>query len=184
MGFSLFGSSGDTTKKTYQTTKYDTDIQDYRQVAEAEYVSGPASQTTMPGGITLGEGASFVSSPIPESQVASVVGSLTSNMDSTLGKVLGLTNQIAMGALEMAPVIAGEIAGQALASIGGQTAATIAQVTGQTSKIAESITGQTSRIAESITGQAAQTQSQQAESNKKILYAVAAAAALFFILKR
>ena len=186
MGFSLFGSSGDT-KKVYETTTYSTtDIEDYRQVAEADYVSGPASQTTMPGGITIGEGGQFEYNiqAIPESQTEKVVSSLLSNQDSTFGKLLGLSNQLAGGIFEIAPTIANAIAGQAFSSIGSQTAKTVEQITGQTSKIAESITGQTSKIAESITGQAQQTQAQQAEANKKILYAVAAAAALMFLLKR
>lgn len=85
--------------KSYSTTT----ITDLRQAAEADVVSGVGSQLALPGGVALGEGASFSITGATPLDAGKTFDAILSNTDSTLGRVLGLTSQLASGLFEQTP---------------------------------------------------------------------------------
>jgi len=101
--------------KSYSATT----ISDYRQAAEGEIVSGVQSQLALPGGVALGEGATLSitgSTPLDAGQTFEKV---LSNVDSTVGKLIGLSGQLAQGLFEQTPAGQATIAGSQQASITG-----------------------------------------------------------------
>lgn len=105
----VLGGGGDT--KTYQTTsapQTTTITSDLRQVAEGEIISGPESVLGMAGSTTLGKGATL---NITGADPNEIVGSLLTNMDSTVAKLLGVQSQMAQGMFELAPKIIAEVKG-------------------------------------------------------------------------
>ncbi len=83
-----------------------TTISDLRQAAEGEIVSGPQSQLSLPGGISVSAGGagshvSITGTTPMDSQ--KTFETMVSSADSTLGKVLGITGQLAQGLFEQTP---------------------------------------------------------------------------------
>lgn len=81
----------------------ETTITDLRQAAEADIVSGVGSQLALPGGIALGEGAALSITGATPMDAGKTFEQLLSNTDSTIGRVLGLTSQLAAGLFEQTP---------------------------------------------------------------------------------
>jgi len=94
-----------------------TEIADYRQAAEAEIVSGVQSQLALPGGIALGEGASLSITGATPLDAGKTFETMLSNADSALGRVLGVTSQLAQGLFEQTP--AGIAEAQQASILGG-----------------------------------------------------------------
>lgn len=103
----LFGSDSKkyTTISTPTTT---TIVSDLRQVAEGELVVGPEATAALGGSTILGAGAAI---NITGSDPNEIVGSLLTNMDSTVAKLLGVQSQMAQGMFELAPKIVAEVKG-------------------------------------------------------------------------
>jgi len=111
--------------KVYTTTE----IEDYRQAAEGEIVTGVQSQLAMPGGIALGEGASLSITGATPMDADKTFEALVSSADSTLGKVLGLTSQLAAGIFETTPALVG--LGSQIAASTKESMGVFAQTTSQ-----------------------------------------------------
>jgi hypothetical protein len=71
-----------------------TEIQDLRQAAEGQVISGPQSQLALPGGISAGPGASI---SITGADTGKTFEQILDASQSSLGQVLGLTSQLASG---------------------------------------------------------------------------------------
>lgn len=71
-----------------------TEIQDLRQAAEGQVISGPQSQLSLPGGISAGPGATV---SITGADTAKSFEQMLDASQSSLGQVLGLTSQLASG---------------------------------------------------------------------------------------
>lgn len=141
--------------KVYTTTE----IEDYRQAAEGEIVTGVQSQLAMPGGIALGEGASLSITGATPMDADKTFEALVSSADSTLGKVLGLTSQLAAGIFETTPALVG---------LGSQIAASTKE------SLAQATAGM---------GVFAQTTQQQGESTNKLIIAALVGLGLFLFFR-
>jgi len=105
---SIFGGGGGKTSTTISTPTTTTITSDLRQVAEGELVVGPQATAALGGSTILGEGATL---NITGADPNEIVGSLLSNMDSTVSKLLGVQSQMAQGMFELAPKIVAEVKG-------------------------------------------------------------------------
>lgn len=94
---------------TYVSTKTDTKITDLSQIAEGEVIAGVGSTVGLPGSVTVGQGGAFT---VTGANADKVIGGLVSNMDSTVGRLLGVTEQLAQGIFEIAPAAAAEAISQ------------------------------------------------------------------------
>jgi len=88
-----------------------TQISDLRQAAEGEVISGPQSQLALPGGFALGEGATVTITGTAGLDTQKTFEQMASSQESTLAKVLGLTNQLAAGIFEQSSTQAALAAG-------------------------------------------------------------------------
>jgi len=92
---------------SYATTQ----ITDLRQAAEAEVVSGPQSQLALPGGMAVGEGATVSITGTAGLDTQKTFEQMLSAQESTLGKILGVTNQLAAGIFETSATETALVAG-------------------------------------------------------------------------
>jgi len=143
------------TQKSYYIHE---EMEDLRQVAEGEVVSGPKSVQALPGGIALGEGAQLT---ISDAGAESTLSKVMESNESLVGKLLGLQSQMAQGIFEMAPAIAAETA-----------AAQQGMFTASLSELGTGLEQIGSRLDEGTK-----------ESSKLIIYAIAGFG-LLFLLKR
>jgi hypothetical protein len=92
--------------KSYTETNTNTRITDLSQIAEGETIAGTGSIVGGEG-TTIGQGGSFT---VTGANADKVISDILTNQDSTVGKLLGLSDQLAQGIFEVAPAAAAQAA--------------------------------------------------------------------------